>query len=185
VTKHNLFSKLSNSITKFGEVGAITAGLLIMTGGFVIVYGVFIRYFFQQPTIWQIELAVYLLMVSTFAAAPAALHHNTHVTIDFLTEKIKDRQRNILYIIAGIFGILFALALAERSFLMWYEAYESDWRSDTVWGPKLVYPYAIIPLGMIWFSVQYFIEIGNRTRNLVKRDEEANKIIRKEREGLQ
>jgi TRAP-type C4-dicarboxylate transport system permease small subunit len=184
LTKKNLSSKFSAGVTRFSEFGAIIAGLVILTSGFIIVYGVIVRYFFQHPTIWEIELASYLLIGATFAAAPSALHHKAHVSVGLLTENTGVRIPNVLYIITGIFGIVFAIALAERGYQMWFESYENGWRSGSVWGPKLIYPYAIIPIGMIWFAVQYFVEVRKRIRSLAKRDCSTGQENNNDREDL-
>lgn len=42
---------------------------------------------------------------------------------------------------------------------MWYEAFEGGWTSSTILSVPLVYPYAILPLGMALTSVQYVFHI--------------------------
>lgn len=42
---------------------------------------------------------------------------------------------------------------------MWYEAWVNGWRSSTVWGPPLSYPYFILPLGMTIVSLQFLVII--------------------------
>lgn len=166
----------STVITSISDYAGFIAGFIILLSGFIIVYGVVLRYFFHKPTIWEIELASYLLIAATFIAAPSALHYNKHISVDIVTENINQKWKSILYIITGFLGILFSIVMAERGYQIWIEAYENDWRSGSVWNPKLMYPYLIIPLGMIWFSLQYFVEIGERIRSISRsKDEEKNK----------
>ena len=49
---------------------------------------------------------------------------------------------------------------------MWYEAYEGDWVSESLWSVPLVYPYLIIPLGMTLTSLQYLVRIGRQVQQL-------------------
>lgn len=163
-------SRFLNSVTRFSEFGAVISGYLILIAGFLITYGVILRYFFKHPTIWELEMATYLLIAAAFFASPSALHHNTHVNLDILTANIKERPRNILYIITGVLGFIFAIVMCERGVQLWIEAYHNDWRSGTLWNPKLVYPYTIIPIGMIWFAVQYYVEINKKIRALARKD---------------
>ena len=166
----NKESKLYNSVTRFSEFGAVASGYLILIAGILITYGVILRYFFKHPTIWELEMASYLLIAATFFASPSALHHNVHVNLDLITANIKEKPRNILYIITGILGLIFAIIMCERGIQLWLDAYQNDWRSGTLWNPKLVYPYTIIPIGMIWFAIQYYVEINKRIRRLARKD---------------
>ncbi len=49
------------------------AALSILAATLIIVEQVVVRYVFKIPTIWQVEIAVYLLIAATFVGAPYGL----------------------------------------------------------------------------------------------------------------
>ncbi|ARF17800.1 TRAP transporter small permease [Sporosarcina sp. P3] len=161
-----------DKVTRFSEFGAYVGGCLILLAGFLITYQVAIRYFFKLPTTWELELASYLLIAATFFASSSALHHNAHVNLDIITSSIKEKPRDLLYIIMGILGLIFSIVMVERGVQLWLEAYHQNWRSGTSWNPKLIYPYLIIPIGMTWFAIQYYVEIYRKIRSLSSKDPE-------------
>jgi len=135
------------------------SGLAILAATLIIVEQVVVRFVFNAATIWQVEIAVYLLIAATFLGAPYGLKHNAHINIDLLIIHLSDRFQRRLHIVTSFLALLFCLFLAWRGCVMWWEAYAGDWKSSTILGVPLIYPYAILPLGMALTSVQYIIII--------------------------
>jgi TRAP-type C4-dicarboxylate transport system permease small subunit len=53
----------------------------------------------------------------------------------------------------------FCFFLAYRGGVMWWEAFEGSWRSSSLLSVPLVYPYALIPVGMFITGLQYIVKI--------------------------
>jgi len=51
---------------------------------------------------------------------------------------------------------------------MWWEAYELDWHSESLWGPPLWIPYFFLPFGMSLFLLQYIVYIIKKIASLRK-----------------
>jgi TRAP-type C4-dicarboxylate transport system permease small subunit len=45
------------------------------------------------------------------------------------------------------------------TFQFWYEAYENNWHSDTMWRARLWIPYAAMPFGLAVLSLQYVSDL--------------------------
>ena len=43
---------------------------------------------------------------------------------------------------------------------MWWEAYEGNWSSSSLLSVPLIYPYALIPVGMFLTGLQYTVKIA-------------------------
>lgn len=171
---HNrLFFNIERGVTKVSEALAWLSGMVILISGFLITYGALTRYFLRKPTGWELEIAIYLLMATAMFAAASALHANVHVSIDILTNKLSPHYRSVLYIVTGIIGAVFSLVMVERGARMWYDAYVFGWKSSGLGDIPMIYPYAIIPLAMFWFFLQYVVEMWACGKKLVikKKDE--------------
>lgn len=147
------------TINFLSEATGYVSGFFIAIASLVILYQVIIRYFIGASTIWQTELSIYLLIFATFVGAAYGLKHDAHVGIDIVTEMLSAKARTILKIFTSIACLVFTVILAWRGFDMWYEAWVNGWRSSTVWGPPLSYPYFILPLGMTIVSLQFLVII--------------------------
>ncbi|MEW5908779.1 MAG: TRAP transporter small permease [Thermodesulfobacteriota bacterium] len=140
-------------------ISGYMSALCILAATFIIVEQVVVRYVFRAATIWQVEIAVYLLIAATFLGAPYGLKQNAHINIDMLIINLSRRVRHKLDIATSILALLFCLFLAWRGCVMWWEAFEGGWKSSSILSVPLVYPYALLPAGMILTSFEYMIRI--------------------------
>ncbi|MGE5842356.1 MAG: TRAP transporter small permease [Deltaproteobacteria bacterium] len=147
-------------------VSGYMSGLAILAATLIIVEQVWVRYLFNTPTIWQVETAGYLLIAATFLGAPYGLKQNGHINIDILVVWLPERVRSRLDLITSFLALLFCLFLAWRGCVMWWEAFEGGWKSSTLLSVPLVFPYALLPLGMILTSLQYVIRLMDLTKAL-------------------
>ena len=157
------FLRLTHGLTM---VSAYMSALAILAATLIIVEQVWVRYLFNMPTIWQVEIAVYLLIAATFLGAPYGLKQNAHINIDILVIWLPEKVRSRLDIITSFLAFLFCLFLGWRGCVMWWEAFDGGWKSSSLLSVPLVYPYALLPLGMILTSLQYVIRLMDLTRAL-------------------
>jgi TRAP-type C4-dicarboxylate transport system permease small subunit len=154
------------TINGINEVSGYISGFLILLSSLVVLHQVSVRYFFGLPSIWQTEMSIYLLMFSTFVGGAYALKHNGHVGVDLVSIKLPPRAQAYLRIATSILCLGLTVIVAWKGFNMWWEATENGWKSDTLWGPKLTYPYAILPLGMMLMSLQYLALVYDDVQGL-------------------
>jgi TRAP-type C4-dicarboxylate transport system permease small subunit len=152
----NPFFQLIDRLT---QISGYIAALSILAATLVIVHQVVVRYVFKIPTIWQVETAIYLLIAATFLGAPYGLRESAHINIDLLIIKLPAGQRRRLDIVTSLIAMLFCFFLAYRGAVMWWEAFEGGWRSSSLLSVPLVYPYALIPVGMFLTGLQYIVKI--------------------------
>lgn len=155
-----IFLGLGQIIESISEFTGLIAGIGILLAGLIICYEVFIvRHILHEPAIWQTETSVYLLIMATFVGAAYGLKHDGHVSVDFLIIHLPPGVRVWLKIITSILAVGFCYVIAFKSWGMWWEATSNGWRSDTLWGPSLVIPYILVPLGMTLVCLQYVVKI--------------------------
>ena len=69
----------------------LASGILIVLNGLFSSYEVIMRYFFNSPTVWVLEITIYLVIASTFFALAYALLQKAHVKVDFITNYLTPR----------------------------------------------------------------------------------------------
>jgi TRAP-type C4-dicarboxylate transport system permease small subunit len=146
-------------IDRLSQISGYIAALSILAATLIIVHQVVVRYVFNIPTIWQVETAIYLLIAATFLGAPYGLRENAHINIDLLIVNLPTAVRRKLGLATSAIAMAFCFFLAYRGAVMWWEAFEGNWRSSSLLSVPLVYPYALIPVGMFITGLQYIVKI--------------------------
>lgn len=134
----------------------------------VITYEVIARYIFHWPTFWEIEAAVFLLILATFVGSAYTMKHKSHISLDILTEKMSPGAQGKLNLLTSLASLSFCLLVSWRSWEMWWEAYDLGWNSDSLWGPPLWIPYLFPAIGFTTLSLQLIVEIANRVAAMGK-----------------
>jgi TRAP-type C4-dicarboxylate transport system permease small subunit len=153
-------NSLFQLISQLSQISGYFAALSILAATLIIVEQVVVRYLFKIPTIWQVETAVYLLIAATFLGAPYGLKENAHINIDLFIVRFSAGARRKLDIVTSAIAMLFCFFLAYRGGVMWWEAFEGNWRSSSLFSVPLVYPYALIPVGMFLTGLQYIVKVA-------------------------
>jgi TRAP-type mannitol/chloroaromatic compound transport system permease small subunit len=81
---------------------------------FVVVYEVVMRYLFNRPTIWGMEISQMLMLISVCLGVGYTFLHSGHVKITILQDSFSSRTK------AVIDGITYFVVLICASALIWY-----------------------------------------------------------------
>jgi TRAP-type C4-dicarboxylate transport system permease small subunit len=171
VRSHGTFGKILDRVADvagFMSMGAILFAML------VIVYEVIVRYFLRLPTAWEVEAAIMATIFVTFVGSVFALKNDAHIRMDeFVLPYLKPKWRKRLSLITSILSLIFCLILAFKSWQMFWEAFSSGWRSETVWGPPLAIPYSFLAMGASIMCLQFVGIIAEAVRSLRSEVENA------------
>jgi TRAP-type C4-dicarboxylate transport system permease small subunit len=137
----------------------VIAVLLLIAAVLVIGHLVFVRYVLGASAIWQHEFVTFSLIGATFFGGPYLLLSRGHVNVDLLPLYLGRRGRLALALLASALSLAFCLVIAWTGFLWWAEAWNNDWRAETVWAPPLWIPYLSMPIGVGLMALQYFADI--------------------------
>lgn len=137
------------------ELAGYLSAVALLGATFSIVYGVLLRYFLGEPTIWQTEFSIYLLMFATFVGGAYGVRHHAHVGVGLLVDNLPVRPQLILRLIAAGLSLAVVVIVFWTSAQMWQEAYIGGWTSSTAWRAPLSLVYAILPIGMVLIGCQY------------------------------
>lgn len=137
----------------------IAAAALTAAAVVVVCQMVFLRYALNETTIWQTDFATYSLIATTFLGAPYVLMTRGHVNVDILPLYSTPRARFWLAIVATLLSLLFAAVITVLTFQFWYESWEGNWVSDTMWRARLWIPYGAMPVGLGLLTLQYVADL--------------------------
>ncbi|WP_134773062.1 TRAP transporter small permease subunit [Ornithinimicrobium flavum] len=151
------------------ELTGYLSALALVVATFVTAHAVFVRYFLRQPTVWQTETTVYLLMFVTFVGAAYGLRHHAHVGVDLLIDRVPTRPQLVVRIITALACLAVVLVVMWTSYQTWHEAYLYDHRSPTAFRFPLWIAYAILPAGMLAVALQYLAMIAEGFMGLAGR----------------
>lgn len=144
------------------------SAIAILLATLAIVHQVVIRHILNRPTIWQTEFSIYLLMAATFIGAAYGLKEDSHINIELLTGLLPERIKSGLDLITSTLSLFFCSYIAWKGAIMWLDAYEGGWHSSSLWSVPLIYPYAILPIGMGLTCLQYVVKICDQLKKMSK-----------------
>ena len=135
------------------------AAALIVFAVVIVCQMVFIRYVLNDNTIWQTDFVTYSLVAATFIGGPYVLMTKGHVNVDVVPIYVGPKFRWWLAFFAIAVSLAFALIMTALTYQFWHEAWENNWRSDSMWRARLWIPYAAMPVGLGVLSAQYIVDL--------------------------
>ncbi len=152
-----------------GVLAAVSGIILIFIMGSVCV-DVVMRYFFNRPLTWVIEIAEYLLVYLTFLGAAWVLKHEGHVRVDVLTLRFTPKVQAATGIISSLIGVFVCLIIVWFASIETWDNFERGIRNPSILEFPKAPLLAIIPFGCFFFMIQFirrtwgFIQELNRQR---------------------
>ncbi len=147
----NFIDRLSNS---FGVIAAI----LVMIGLTLILVEVVIRGTFGGTLYITLEYVRYITSAVTFLALGYTLKEKGHIRVNFLHERLTDRQRNLLNMYAFLVGFIVASLLTITSFGFFYGHLLSGSTAYTLSQTPMAIPTFFLPVGLLIFTLQFVAE---------------------------
>ncbi len=146
--------KLGAGFDSFLKYLRIVTCLILVFIAVSVCIEVVLRYFFNKPQVWVIELSEYGLLYITFLAAAWVLRADAHIKVELVTERLSDTARAFLSIIHSI------LIIGISFILFWYGARVTwNYFSKGTYVPTILeVPTAailvVIPLGGVFLLAQ-------------------------------
>lgn len=120
----------------------------------VLVWEVFMRYVFNQPTIWAHELSALLYAVFFLLGGAYTLRWKAHINVDVLYVQLSPRSRAMLDLITWVLFYFFCGVLLWQGSQAGWKSFLRLERASTVWEPY-VWPVKLcIPLAAFLMLLQ-------------------------------
>jgi TRAP-type C4-dicarboxylate transport system permease small subunit len=120
---------------------------------------VFVRYVLNETTIWQTDFVTFSIVAATFIGSPYLLLNRGHVNVDVLPLYLGQAWRYRLALASMLMSFAFCAVMTVLTSQFWYEAWENNWRSESMWRARMWIPYAAMPVGLGLLSLQYVAEL--------------------------
>ncbi|MFN3685495.1 TRAP transporter small permease [Salinarimonas sp.] len=120
---------------------------------------VFVRYVLNASTVWQTEVVIYTMIAATLVGAPYVQSVRGHVNVDLVPLYLGRRLRLALYCLCLLLSIAVCAVVGLYGLELTIEAYTYNWRSSSVWGPRMWPAYAAIPVGFLVWMLQLMADL--------------------------
>ena len=138
--------------------------LFVPAAALCITYEVAMRYLFSAPTVWVMEVTIYMIIAGTFLSLAYAMREKAHVNVDFVENALKGKSLLSLKLLGLALGLLYSGALAYQGGSLALEAFRNWELAGMILKiPKFI-PEMFIPIG----TALLFVEIIRETINTVK-----------------
>jgi C4-dicarboxylate transporter DctM subunit len=103
---------LDGTSTVFEKIG----GFFVVVVACFTFYEIIVRKVFNSPTMWTLEISLYLILTAGFLASAGALKNNRHISVDILTSRLPVQTVSALTNVTNLIGI-FLCGFIAYSFL--------------------------------------------------------------------
>ena len=131
----------------FALVGCVLVVAIVV----VVVREVVLRYGFNAPSTWALDVARYLLLFTFFLALAPALESGHHVHVDLFDPLVPPAWRHWQRISGWVLVVFFGAVLFWYVLDLTIDVFETDEFSFSVIPVKLKYLYWIGPIGTLQF----------------------------------
>jgi TRAP-type C4-dicarboxylate transport system permease small subunit len=146
-------------ITLLSQICGVFAAALIAASVVIVCQMVFVRYVLNETTIWQTDFVTFSIVAATFIGSPYLLLNRGHVNVDVLPIYLGPEGRYRLALASMLMSLAFCAVMTVLTAQFWYEAWENNWRSESMWRARLWIPYAAMPIGLGLLTLQYVAEL--------------------------
>jgi len=152
-----------DSAHKFGRKlvkgSGIVGAFLFLIVMVITTYEVLVRYFFNAPTTWSLEISVILTMWGTFLGVAYTLQQGGHTNVDLVINKFSSRSRRTLRILVYLFVMFFSIFLTWASLGPAIEAYLIKEVTQSYTRTPLFILMISIPIGSILLIIEIIREL--------------------------
>jgi TRAP-type C4-dicarboxylate transport system permease small subunit len=138
----------------------LVAGMLaLLAAAGILSAAVFLRYFLHEPTDWQDEIAVFLLVGTTFLCGGYVQERRGHVGIEALVGLLPPAVNRVRAILVDLVSFAFCAFFSWKSYTLFMEAYSEGQTTSSAWAPPLAIPYGLMFAGMVLLSLQLLLQV--------------------------
>jgi TRAP-type C4-dicarboxylate transport system permease small subunit len=160
-----MFDLLHRFIEKLVKGSGILGAFLFLLVMFITTYEVLVRYLFNAPTTWSLEISVILTIWGTFLGVAYTLQQGGHTQVDLVVNRLSERNRRILRIFVYLFVLLFSIFLTWASLLPAVEAYIIKEVTQSYTRTPLVILMISVPIGGFLLILEIVRELAEMFRS--------------------
>ncbi len=132
------------------------AGALLVFSTVGTCIDVILRYVFNRPIHWMLEVTEYIMLYIPFLGAALVLKEDGHIRIDIFISHFSEKMRGWLNIITSLVGGLVMLTYTVFGGLVTLDYYKRGIPSLESLKTPMFLILMIIPIGGFFFTTQFF-----------------------------
>ena len=173
-----MFSILSKAINRLSWLAELIAEIGLVGLLLIVIHEVIVRYVFDAPTLFSVELSEYLLVLVVFMSVGWVLKEDRHVAVTFAVDVLPEKMRQGFSLVTSLLTVAFLAILVWQGGRTALTAYRGDYHSSSLLDFPMWIPYTLIPLGALVLSVQYIAKISELIRSIGSKTAEPEKPAR-------
>ena len=123
---------------------------------------VILRYFFNRPQVWVIELSEYALLYITFMGAAWVHRSNGHVKVDLLSSRLPEKPAAVCRFLSSVVISIVSLVLVVFGFKSTWVHFRDGIYNSTILEVPMSVLLIAIPLGGLLLFFQAARQFTNR-----------------------
>jgi TRAP-type C4-dicarboxylate transport system permease small subunit len=155
----------ARAVNWLSSASHVVAGAAMVTLIITTTYEVVMRYVFNRPTIWALEIGAYMFMAIVLLAAAHIQQEDRHISMAFFTSRLSSKANRYNKLFASILGVIFCGVVVWKSWEYTSFAYTRGYDSGTELHVPLFLTIILIPLGFSLLGLQFLVQIGSIIRS--------------------
>jgi len=163
----SIWRSFIQGVEKLSRFGAILGECVLILLLLLVFHEVVVRYIFNKPTLYSVEISEYLLIFLAFIAAGWVLQEDKHVRMQSLTNLLPLKMQHVLACITSGIVFVFCAILVWQGTKSALMAYRGGYHSSSLLNTPMWLPYLIIPLGSVILALQLIVQINNHIAEII------------------
>ena len=160
--------KLNALLDRLNSAMAWIAAVAIIFMMFAISYAVMMRYAWNKPVPWIVEISSYLMLYITFLGTAWLQRKGGHVEVDLLTGRLKPRIRAGFKAVTSLGGAVVGFVLAWKGSLVTVDYFQRDVTAIGILNTPQFLLMGIIPIGGFLLLVEFLLQAWRQGRLALK-----------------
>lgn len=151
----------------YHRVAVFLGMIALLVTSCILTYSVVVRYFFHQPTDWQDEASVFMLVGVIFLCSAYVQSLRGHIGIEALAGMLSPLANRVRMFIVDVVSLLFCAFFTWKSWALFHEAWVEGQTTSSTFAPPLWIPYSLMALGMSMLTLQLLVQVLTRITGTV------------------
>lgn len=128
----------------------LIAGMMLL-----VVAKVAMRYFFNSPIVWVIDITEYAMLFITFLGIAWLLKKEGHVIMDLLLDRLNQKGRHLATAITSFVAAIICFIITWYGVVVGLDWYNINYFYQGALDIPAFYLEAVIPVGMLLVTIQF------------------------------
>jgi TRAP-type C4-dicarboxylate transport system permease small subunit len=155
---------LDTLLDRINRAMAWLAAVAIIFMMLAISYAVMMRYAWNKPVPWIVEISSYLMLYITFLGTAWLQRKGGHVEIDLVTGRLKPRVRAAFRTVTSLGGAVVGFVLAWKGSLVTVDYFQRDVIAIGILNTPQFLLIGIIPIGGFLLLVEFGLQVWKQGR---------------------